>query len=103
MSNASKRALVTGIRGFTGRYMASELTSHGYQVFGLGSQPSDEPDYHQVDLTDPAATRQVIAEIRPDVVLHLAALAFVGHGDTNGFYRVHLIGTRNLLEALAAA
>lgn len=103
MSNAPKRALITGIRGFTGRYMASELTSHGYQVFGLGSQPSDEPDYHQVDLTDPAATRQVIEEIRPDFVLHLAALAFVGHGDTNGFYRVHLIGTRNLLEALAAA
>lgn len=103
MSNTPKRALITGIRGFTGRYMASELISHGYQVFGLGSQPSDEPDYHQVDLTDPVATRQAMTEIRPDVVLHLAALAFVGHGDTNGFYRVHLIGTRNMLEALAAA
>lgn len=103
MSNPPKRALITGIRGFTGRYMASELTSHGYQVFGLGSQPSDEPGYHQVDLTDPAETRQVIYELQPDVVLHLAALAFVGHGDTNGFYRVHLIGTRNLLEALASS
>lgn len=103
MSSASKRALITGVRGFTGRYMADELRAHGYEVFGVGSQPSDDQNYYQVDLIDPIAICRAVAEIRPDVVLHLAALAFVGHGDTNGFYRVHLIGTRNLLEALAAA
>lgn len=103
MSPLPRRALITGIRGFTGRYMAAELRAHGYEVFGLGSQPSDEPGYHQVDLLDPDAVRQVILQVRPDVVLHLAALAFVGHGNPNGFYQVHLIGTRNLLEALAAS
>src|SRR5690606_4304349 len=38
-----------------------------------------------------------------DVVIHLAALAFVGHGRADDFYRVNLIGTRNLLEAIAAS
>ncbi|WP_404436788.1 GDP-mannose 4,6-dehydratase [Stutzerimonas chloritidismutans] len=103
MSLLPRRALITGIRGFTGRYMAAELRTHGYEVFGLGSQPSDEPGYHQVDLLDPDAVKQAVQLIRPDVVLHLAALAFVGHGNPNGFYQVHLIGTRNLLEALAAS
>jgi GDP-D-mannose dehydratase len=102
MSIAGKRALITGIQGFTGRYMAAELEANGYEVIGLGSQPSDEPGYHQVDLADGAALRDLLATIQPDVVVHLAALAFVGHGAVDAFYRVNLIGTRHLLEAIAA-
>ncbi|WP_064120292.1 MULTISPECIES: GDP-mannose 4,6-dehydratase [Pseudomonas] len=102
MSIAGKRALITGIQGFTGRYMAAELEANGYEVIGLGSQPSDEPGYYQVDLADGAALRDLLATIQPDVVVHLAALAFVGHGAADAFYRVNLIGTRHLLEAIAA-
>lgn len=98
-----KRALITGIHGFTGRYMADELRRAGYQVFGLGSQPGGEAQYRQVDLGDSATLHRVLAELKPDYVVHLAALAFVGHGDANDFYRVNLIGTRNLLEAIAAS
>lgn len=103
MADSAKRALITGVRGFTGRYMAAELAAHGYEVIGLGSQPVGEPGYYQADLTDAAALRELMKELQPQVVVHLAALAFVGHGDANGFYEVNLIGTRNLLEALAAA
>lgn len=99
----TKRALITGYRGFTGQYMAAELEAHGYEVFGLGSQPGDEANYRQVDLLDVEGLHSVIAELQPEVVVHLAALAFVGHGDANAFYQVNLIGTRNLLEALAAS
>jgi len=102
MSIASKRALITGIQGFTGRYMAAELKANGYEVIGLGSQLSDEPGYHQVDLADGAALRELLATIQPDVVVHLAALAFVGHGAADAFYRVNLIGTLHLLEAIDA-
>ena len=35
--------------------------------------------------------------------MHLAAIAFVAHGDAEPMYRVNVLGTRNLLEALAAA
>lgn len=102
MQMASKRALVTGINGFTGRYMAAELQANGYEVIGTGSQPSAAPDYHQVDLADGPGLRALLAELQPDVVVHLAAIAFVGHGAADAFYQVNLIGTRNLLEAIAA-
>lgn len=99
----TKTVLITGSQGFTGQYMTRELLSAGYRVVGLGSQPGDDPDYIQVDITDPDAVRARIAGLRPDIVVHLAAMAFVGEGNANGFYEVNLIGTRNLLAALAEA
>nr|BAI63819.1 NAD dependent epimerase/dehydratase family protein [Pseudomonas savastanoi pv. glycinea] len=102
MSIAGKRALITGINGFTGRFMANELAAQGCEVLGVGSQPSDSPSYYQVDLADVAGLRKLPADTQPDIVVHLAALAFVGHGAADAFYQVNLIGTRNLLEAIDA-
>ncbi|GGM22176.1 GDP-6-deoxy-D-lyxo-4-hexulose reductase [Pseudomonas asuensis] len=103
MNTASKRVLVTGVNGFTGRYMRAELEANGYEVFGLGTHPSDDPNYRQVRLTDAQALHTVLAEIQPNAVVHLAALAFVAHGDANAFYETNLVGTRNLLEAIHAS
>jgi nucleoside-diphosphate-sugar epimerase len=100
MTIAGKRALITGIHGFTGRFMASELAAQGCEVHGLGSQPSKDSNYHQVDLADLAGLQRLLAEIQPDLIVHLAAIAFVGHGAAQAFYQVNLIGTRNLLEAI---
>ena len=98
-----KRALITGLRGFTGYYMARELTAAGYQVFGT-VLPGDEtgPDIFTVDLCDRAAVAEVIDKVQPDVVAHLAGIAFVAHMNAEQIYRVNVAGTRNLLEALAA-
>lgn len=97
-----KRVLITGANGFTGRYVAAELARHGWEVWGTGShEDPDESRYRRADLTDADGLRDVIDEVQPDAVVHLAAIAFVGHGDTAAFYAVNLIGTRNLLSALA--
>lgn len=102
MSIAGKRALITGIHGFTGRFMAAELAAQGCEVIGMGRQPSREAGHYQVDLADTAALHKALADIQPDIVVHLAAVAFVGHGVADAFYQVNLIGTRNLLEAIEA-
>ncbi|MBV0841076.1 GDP-mannose 4,6-dehydratase [Serratia liquefaciens] len=100
MFGAGKRALITGINGFTGRYVAAELSAAGYRVFGLGSLPSTQEDYLQINLLNADELTDAIAQVKPDVVVHLAAIAFVGHGDTSAFYSVNVVGTRNLLQAL---
>ena len=101
---AQRRALITGVKGFTGRYVAQELQAHGWEVWGMGSQPdATDERYRCADLLDVPGLRAVVAEVQPDVVVHLAAIAFVGHGDADAFYRVNLLGTRNLLAVLAGA
>ncbi len=85
-----KIVLITGLHGFTGRYVQTELENNGYTVVGLSS-----------NLTDLEALSAEIAQVQPQAVIHLAGIAFVGHGNANAFYEVNLIGTRNLLEALS--
>jgi nucleoside-diphosphate-sugar epimerase len=95
-----QRVLITGIHGFTGRYMATEMTVSGYQVFGMGTAPSSETNYFQTTLGDKVALAGALECINPDIVIHLAALAFVAHSNVDQFYQVNLLGTRNLLDAL---
>ncbi|MGG7604672.1 GDP-mannose 4,6-dehydratase [Massilia sp. BKSP1R2A-1] len=97
-----RRALITGLRGFTGRYLAQELTNAGYRVIGT-VMPGEEtgPDIHPVDLLDRDAVQRMVDEVQPDVVAHLAGIAFVAHTNAELIYRVNVVGTRNLLEALA--
>ena len=105
---AGKRALVTGLAGFTGHYVAQELRAAGYQITGTAvpghaAANADGDALVAVDLTDRAAVAAMVAQVQPDVVVHLAAIAFVGHADVEQIYRVNVVGTRNLLEALAQA
>jgi nucleoside-diphosphate-sugar epimerase len=100
-----KRALVTGIGGFTGRYVAAELSAAGYEVIGLthAGDASAPPGVHAIDLCDRQAMMSLVSGLRLDVVIHLAAISFVAHGDADAIYRVNVVGTRNLLEALDRA
>lgn len=100
---SGKRALVTGLSGFTGRYVAAELRAAGYRVFGSTSAGGAAgPDRFALDLLDRGAVAAMVAQAQPDVVVHLAAIAFVAHSDVDQLYRVNVVGSRNLLEALAA-
>jgi len=97
------RVLITGINGFTGRHLAAELASADYEVWGIGSDDeADAARYRRADLGDADRLYEIAAEARPEAVVHLAGIAFVGHGAPRDFYEVNLIGTRNLLSALAA-
>lgn len=92
--------LVTGASGFTGRYMIDLLRKRGMKVIGLGTGATAADETLACDLTDSAAVDTAVAYAQPDWVVHLAALAFVGHADQEAFYRVNVFGTLNLLAAV---
>lgn len=105
------RILITGADGFTGRYLAPLLTAQGHEVHGLvhRAAPAGAPlpdgvaAIHACNLLDAPALREIVAEVQPDAVAHLAAIAFVAHGDVDTIYGTNIIGSRNLLAALSAA
>ncbi len=97
---AGSTVLLTGARGFTGAYVKAELEQAGCRVVGTVIAGPAQGEV-TLDLTDGAACRAVIETVRPDYVVHLAAISFVQHADAAEFYRVNVVGTTNLLQALA--
>ena len=89
---AAGRVLVTGAGGFTGPYLLSALEERGYRVLGLSDSP---------DLADADAIERRLEKESFDYVVHLAAVAILAHERAADYYRVNLVGTLNLLEALA--
>ena len=84
----ARRALITGIGGQDGSYLAELLTEKGYEVVGMVRQPPDAPQPNlktvrssitllQGELLEPASLRAVVAEAAPDELYHLAAPTFV--------------------------
>lgn len=100
------RTLVTGAAGFTGRYLTSLLAERGHEIHGVVHHTPDEPiadasAIYQADLASHSAISRIVEEVRPHHVVHLAAIAFVGHDDVEEMYRSNVVGTRQLLDALA--
>jgi nucleoside-diphosphate-sugar epimerase len=95
-----RRALITGVRGFTGAYVRDELHGAGCDVIGtsIGTPAADE---RAVDITSLEQCRKVIEELRPTYIVHLAAISFVAHDDALEMYGVNVLGTLNLLQACA--
>lgn len=84
----AKKALITGITGQDGSYLAELLLSKGYEVYGLNRRTSTPnqsrlsgiiDQIHMVsgDLLDPYSLYQAILEVQPDEIYNLAAQSFV--------------------------
>lgn len=85
------KILLTGAAGFTGLFFKAQAEAAGHIVVPL-----------LADLTDKAAVAAEVAQAQPDAVVHMAAISFVGHADDTAFYGVNVVGTMNLLSAVAA-
>lgn len=115
----SKRALITGVGGMDGSYLAEILTERGYEVHGLYrrssvnnlqrlTNPSDPSKVtlniilHKGDVTDPSSVHHVIGKVRPDEVYHLADQDNVDHSFSSPIYshQVTYGGVVNVLETV---
>jgi GDP-4-dehydro-6-deoxy-D-mannose reductase len=89
------RVLVTGSKGFVGRWLLAHLESRGDQFTGLDAE---------VDITDGPALTDAITTAVPEAICHLAAQASVGASwkDQAATYAVNTFGALNVLEAALA-
>jgi len=112
-----KKAIVTGITGQDGAYLAELLLSKGYKVYGtyrrtssvnfwrieeLGIEKDENLHLVEYDLTDESGTIRMIKDIMPDEIYNLAAQSFVGVSFEQPMTTAQItaIGPLNLLEAI---
>lgn len=107
----AKKALITGIAGFVGSYMAELLLSKGFEVSGL-CRPRSKMDHiesiksklhlEDADLLDSHSLYTTINKIKPDYIFHLAAQSFVptSWGSPAVTLEVNIVGSANLFEAV---
>lgn len=96
------RALITGSEGFVGKYLRTELEEHGYEV--VGADLIDGPATRRVDLMDAAGVLELVQDVRPNVVFHLAAQADVSKSwkQPQLTMEVNVVAAINVLEAVRA-
>ncbi|MFN8606655.1 MAG: UDP-glucose 4-epimerase GalE [Vulcanimicrobiota bacterium] len=104
------KILVTGGAGYIGSHTVKHLTQQGHQTVVLDNLSRGHAwavrwgQLERVDLLDQAAVREVLAQHRPDAVMHFAAYALVGESVAHPelYYRNNFVATLNLLEAMVA-
>lgn len=105
------RAIVTGGAGFIGSQLADALLARGAEVHVVDNLTTGSPEnlpsaaeLHELDIRE-EALEQLAAQLRPDVVFHLAAQADVGTSVERPTFdaEVNVIGTVRVLEAARAA
>ncbi len=106
-----RRALITGIAGFAGSYLAETLVDTGYDVYGTRVRGESLDNLAGIkkhltvrvlDIRSPQACATLLSAIKPHVVFHLAAQSDVGlsFADPALTMTVNYYGTLNLLEAI---
>jgi GDPmannose 4,6-dehydratase len=113
----NKKALITGINGQDGSYLAELLLDKGYEVWGTVKRnsvsetqstriehirSSDNLNLEYADLTDMASLVRVLQKIQPDEIYNLAAQSHVRVSFDQPIYTANAtgLGTLNLLEAI---
>ena len=105
------KVLVTGAAGFIGSHLCERLIRDGFEVYGLDNLSRGSADaikalkrsglrFHEIDVRDHHEIKAVLKKIKPDFIIHLAALT-----DTEESFRkpklymeVNAVGTRNIVE-----
>jgi len=109
-----KKALITGIAGQDGSYLAEFLYSKGYDVYGVDkpfAQPPSQTtssisELYEIDLTKSGLLKKLIFTLLPDEIYHLAAYHFSSQADGNmrmsfePFNAINLLATNEVLETI---
>jgi GDPmannose 4,6-dehydratase len=111
-NKSKKKALITGITGQDGSYLAELLLKKGYEVFGLVRKTShflypnishlqSEVSLIQADLLDPVSLREALQEVKPDEVYNLASQSHPSESFKQPIHTAEItgIGAHRVLDA----
>jgi GDP-4-dehydro-6-deoxy-D-mannose reductase len=96
------RVLVTGASGFVGPHAARALTDSGHEVWTTDRRAMESPRHRTCDLSEGERVQELVEEIRPEAVLHLASVSSVARSlqDPRSALLNNMTAACNLLEAV---
>ncbi len=106
-----KKVLVTGHTGFKGSWLILWLKQMGADVYGLALDPPSEPNHFDLlklnmksyiqDICELAKVKEILEEINPDIIFHLAAqpLVRLSYQEPVYTFMTNVMGTVNILES----
>ncbi|SMD34385.1 Nucleoside-diphosphate-sugar epimerase [Reichenbachiella faecimaris] len=92
--------LIIGIDSFTGNHLKAHFEEKGWQVFGTSFSIEDTDKVFKVDIIDSKAVIAILRKVKPDYIINLAAISFVGEPNHELFYKVNVLGAESLLESI---
>jgi GDP-4-dehydro-6-deoxy-D-mannose reductase len=93
------RVLVTGAGGFSGRHLIEYLAGKpSSEIYCTSATPRNDRNWLFCDLTRKEAADELIQQVLPDQIYHLAGL---NSNDYEADYRVNVLSARNLLETIS--
>ena len=110
----NKKVLITGHTGFKGTWLCQILIMAGASVTGYGLEPPESSILFEIsqvaenmnsiigDIRDLEHMKKVFAEVKPEIVIHMAAQPLVRESYENPVYTydVNVMGTVNVMECL---
>jgi len=94
-----EKVLIIGIDSFTGRHLKSYLEKYAFNVYGTAySNSSDE--IYQCDILRKNDIKVILNSVKPEYIINLAAISFVGNSDKEMFYEVNVLAVENILDSI---
>ncbi|SFT99246.1 dTDP-4-dehydrorhamnose reductase [Algoriphagus locisalis] len=107
---SKKKVFITGANGLLGQKLVSQLVEKGeFQVIASGKGecrlPGEGFEYVSVDITDAAGVEKALGDIKPDIIIHGAAMTHVDQCELNqeACYDANVNATRYLIKAAEVA
>lgn len=95
------RILVTGATGFVGSCVFNLLKKEGHDMFGTTkSKPDKQILYCNIESSD--EVNELIDLIRPEIIIHCAAISSVTSSASGDYYLSNTVGTENILKSLSS-
>lgn len=97
-----QKVLITGVNGFVGQHLINILDQ--YFIIGLTHggelKDSENKKFHSGNILDSHFLEEIINKYKPEFIIHLAAIAPTNFKDAEPVFKINLLGTNNLYQAV---
>lgn len=94
-----EKLLIIGVDSFTGGHLKSYMGKYDFDVHGTAYGQSGDKIY-QCDITKGSEIKNILESLKPEYIINLAGISFVGNENKELFYKVNVIAVENILESI---